>query len=242
MNFQFEQGEILLFNKPLTWTSFDVVNKIRYTIRKKINKKNIKVGHAGTLDPLATGLLIVCTGKMTKNIDQIQAQTKEYIAEVHLGATTPSYDMETPTENHKDIFHITPTHIHDILPQFTGEIWQKPPVFSAIKIDGKRLYEQAHKGIYDAVEIPKRLVTIEKIEILAINFPKISLKITCSKGTYIRSLAHDIGQLLGVGAYLSALERTKIGDFDIKNALQVADFVKEIQENTQGNTQENTQA
>jgi tRNA pseudouridine55 synthase len=228
MNYKFAEGEVLLFDKPLNWTSFDVVNKIRYAIRKNINQKNIKVGHAGTLDPLATGLLILCTGKMTKNIDQIQAQTKEYVAELHLGAITPSYDLETIPQDFKDISHITNENIQDILPQFTGKIQQKPPIFSAIKIDGKRLYEHAHKGNYDAVEIPSREILIESIEILEINFPKIKINVVCSKGTYIRTLAHDIGQVLGVGAYLSALERTKIGNYDIKNAIQISDFVKEL--------------
>jgi tRNA pseudouridine55 synthase len=222
----FEKGEVLLIDKPLHWTSFDVVNKLRYAIKKKINVKKIKIGHAGTLDPLATGLLVICTGKMTKQIDTFQAQEKEYTGSITLGGITASYDLETPVEYFADYQHIDTTTIEKNLPHFRGEIVQKPPIFSAIKIDGKRLYQKARKG--EEIEIPSRNVTIYEFEITNIELPKLDFRVKCSKGTYIRSLAHDFGQALGTGAYLSALRRNKIGEFDIQNAFTLDQFLKQL--------------
>lgn len=220
--FQFEEGEILLFDKPLTWTSFDVVAKVRNTIRIK------KVGHAGTLDPLATGLLILCTGKMTKKIDLIQATEKEYLVNIVLGKTTPSYDLETDFNSETDTSHLTEDKIREVIESFIGNIQQIPPVFSAIKVDGKRLYNLARKGRQDEVVIQPRDVTIFSIDIMKIDLPEIVFFMRCSKGTYVRSLARDIGEKLGVGAYLSALKRTKVGDYHVDNAYDVASFVQHV--------------
>lgn len=212
----FEKGEVLLFDKPLKWTSFDLVRKVRGLIRIK------KVGHAGTLDPLATGLMIICTGKMTKQIDTFQAQIKEYTGTFKLGATTPCYDMEQPEDATFPTEHISEQMIREMVNQFTGVISQMPPPHSAVKIDGKRAYELARKG--KEVVMKSREVTIEAFEITGINMPEVSFRIVCSKGTYIRSIAHDFGKVLGSGAYLTSLCRTRIGEFRLENAMQLADF------------------
>ena len=220
---QYQQGKILLIDKPLTWSSFQAVNKIKYTLKRKYNlPKSFKIGHAGTLDPLATGLLIVCTGKFTKRIPELQGMPKEYTGTITLGATTPSYDLETPVNETFETAHITEKLIQETTKQFIGEINQKPPVFSAIKKDGKRLYEHARAG--EEVEIAYRKVTIEEFKITNISLPEISFRVVCSKGTYIRSLAYDFGKALHSGGYLSALRRTKIGDFSVEEAIKVEDF------------------
>ncbi len=218
----YKEGQVILIDKPLEWTSFQVVNKVRWLIRKSFDIKKIKVGHAGTLDPLATGLLIICTGKLTKKIDTFQAQEKEYTGTFTLGATTPSYDLETEIDQSFDISEITSEKINDATNQFLGEIQQQPPVFSALKKDGKRLYEFARNG--EEVEIPFRTVTISEFEITEIKLPKIDFRVVCSKGTYIRSLANDFGKALGNGAHLSALRRTKIGNFSVENAVGIEAF------------------
>lgn len=218
----FQQGQILLIDKPLNWTSFQVVNKVRWLIRKQFNLKKIKVGHAGTLDPLATGLLIICTGKFTKQIDTYQGQEKEYIGTFTLGATTPSFDLETEIEQTFDTSTLTEEKIIAATHQFTGEIQQQPPVFSALKKDGKRLYEFARSG--QEVEVAFRTVHISEFEITSIKLPKVDFRVQCSKGTYIRSLAKDFGKALDNGAHLSALRRTKIGDFSVSNAISVEAF------------------
>lgn len=213
----YQAGKILLIDKPLTWSSFQAVNKLKYALKRKYNlPKSFKIGHAGTLDPLATGLLIVCTGKFTKSISEIQGQDKEYTGTITVGATTPSYDLETEVDQTFPSAHITEELIRETTKQFLGDIQQKPPVFSAIKKDGKRLYEHARKG--EEVEIAFREVRIESFEITRIALPEIDFRVVCSKGTYIRSLAYDFGQALGSGGYLSALRRTKIGDFSIDDA------------------------
>ena len=222
----FLSGEVLLIDKPLNWTSFQAVNKLRWEIRQAFNIKKIKVGHAGTLDPLATGLLVVCTGKMTKQIDTFQGQIKEYTGTIVLGSTTPSYDLETAIDNTYPTEHITTTLIHETTKQFIGNIEQFPPVFSAIKKDGKRLYEFARAG--EDVEIKSRKVNILAFEITGIEGSDIHFKVVCSKGTYIRSLAHDFGKALDAGAHLSALRRTKIGDFNVANAVTPEGFIKSL--------------
>ena len=222
----YQSGQVLLIDKPLHWTSFQVVNKMRWEIRQAFYLKKIKVGHAGTLDPLATGLLIICTGKMTKEIDTFQAQIKEYTGTIVLGSTTPSFDLETEINESFPTGHITEALIKETANQFTGEIMQFPPVFSAIKKDGKRLYEFARAG--EAVEISARTVTIETFEITHIDNMKIDFRVVCSKGTYIRSLANDFGKALQSGAHLSALRRTKIGDFDVKDAVSIETFIENI--------------
>ena len=210
-------GHIFLLDKPLDWTSFQAVNKLKYKLKREFHlPKKFKIGHAGTLDPKATGLLIVCTGKFTKKIPEIQDAPKEYVAEIKLGAQTESYDTEKPEILHHDISHLSEKEILKVLDMFIGEIEQKPPVFSAIKIDGERAYDLARKG--ESVEMKSRKTTIFYINSVKINFPYVIFTVGCSKGTYIRSLAHDIGQELGVGAYLTQLRRTKIGDFLVDNA------------------------
>lgn len=203
-------GKVLLIDKPLEWTSFDVVRKIRNTIKIK------KVGHAGTLDPLATGLLIVCTGKFTKKINEYMAQEKEYTGTITLGATTPTYDLESEPENFQSVDHLSESTIHATVTQFMGDILQRPPMFSAIKKDGKRLYELARKGI--EIEVEPRKVTLHAFDITSIELPVISFRIVCSTGTYIRSIANDFGTALGTGGYLSALRRTRIGSFTVEQA------------------------
>ncbi|WP_198943165.1 tRNA pseudouridine(55) synthase TruB [Polaribacter tangerinus] len=222
----FKDGQVLLIDKPLTWTSFQVVNKIRWEIKQRFNLKKIKVGHAGTLDPLATGLLILCTGKQTKNINTYQGQIKEYTGTFTIGATTPSYDLETAIDKTFETAHITKDLLQNTCAQFIGEINQKPPIFSAIKKDGKRLYELARKG--ESTEIKTRKVTVLEFEITAIKMPNVSFRIVCSKGTYIRSLAFDYGKALNSGAHLSALRRTKIGQFSVEKALSVNEFISNL--------------
>lgn len=222
----YKEGQVLLIDKPLHWTSFQVVNKLRWVIKQHFNIKNIKVGHAGTLDPLATGLLILCTGKFTKKIETYQAQQKEYTGTITLGATTPSYDLETAIDKEYATEHITTEAIQATTKQFLGEINQKPPIFSAIKKEGKRLYELAREG--KTTEIKSRKVTISEFEITDVEFPKVYFRVVCSKGTYIRSLAYDFGLALNSGAHLSALRRTKIGDFSVKDAISVNEFLSDF--------------
>jgi len=219
-------GQILLIDKPLKWSSFQAVNKLKYILNRKYNlPKKFKIGHAGTLDPLATGLLIVCTGKFTKRITDIQAQAKEYTGTITVGATTPSYDLETEVDATFPTEHITSELIQQTVKQFLGEIDQKPPVFSAIKKDGKRLYEHARAG--EEVEIAFRKTTIHEFEITRITLPEIDFRVKCSKGTYVRSLAFDFGKALNSGAYLSVLRRTKIGDFSVENGMTPEEFEKQ---------------
>ncbi|HLV93423.1 MAG TPA: tRNA pseudouridine(55) synthase TruB [Aequorivita sp.] len=222
----YKEGQVILMDKPLEWTSFQVVNKMRWLIKKQFGIKKIKVGHAGTLDPLATGLLIICTGKFTKKIDTYQAQEKEYTGTITLGATTPSYDLETEIDQTFDISEITSEKINKATLQFIGEIQQQPPIFSALKKEGKKLYEFARKG--EVVDIPFRTVSISKFEITKIDLPNVEFRVVCSKGTYIRSLAHDFGKALGNGAHLSALRRTRIGDFSVENAIGIEEFEKSL--------------
>jgi tRNA pseudouridine55 synthase len=221
---EFAEGQLLLINKPYKWTSFDVVGKIRNAFKPL----KLKVGHAGTLDPLATGLLIICTGKMTKQIDTFQAEEKEYTGTMTLGATTPSYDMETEPDQQFDISQITAEQIHANCAQFTGDIQQYPPAHSAIKIDGERLYEKARRG--EEVERRLRSVTINEFEITRIELPEVDFRVVCSKGTYIRSLVHDFGAALNNGAYLSRLRRTRSGNFKIEDAREVMEMVNIIRE------------
>ena len=222
----FKNGQILLIDKPLTWTSFQVVNKLRWNIRHKFGLGKIKVGHAGTLDPLATGLLIICTGNFTKKIDEYQAQVKEYTGEITLGATTPSFDLETEVDENFPVDHITSELIHKTAKQFVGDIAQIPPMFSAIKMAGVRMYDLARQG--KTREITSRNITIQTFEITSINLPKVQFRIVCSKGTYIRSLAYDFGKALNSGGHLSQLRRTKIGDFNVNDALEVKDFIANL--------------
>ena len=214
---EFTEGQIVLIDKPLTWSSFQAVNKVKWSLKKHLALKKIKVGHAGTLDPLATGLLIICTGKFTKRISELQGMVKEYTGTFYLGATTPSYDLETEVNATFPSEHITEELIHATIPQFLGEIDQKPPIFSAIKKDGKRLYEHARKG--EEVEIAFRKTTIHEFEITRIALPEVDFRVVCSKGTYIRSLANDFGEALQSGGHLTALRRTKIGAFSVEGAI-----------------------
>ena len=223
----YKNGQVLLIDKPLEWTSFQAVNKLRWHIRQRFHIKKIKVGHAGTLDPLATGLLIICTGKQTKNISEYQGQIKEYTGTFTLGATTPSYDLETEIDTTFETAHITEALLHKTTEQFTGTIQQKPPIFSAIKKDGVRLYELARKG--ETTEIKTREVSINLFEITKIDLPTIDFRVVCSKGTYIRSLAYDFGLALNSGAHLSALRRTKIGDFSVDDALSIEQFITNLE-------------
>lgn len=226
---EFLNGQILLIDKPLTWSSFQAVNKIKWALKKNLGLKKIKVGHAGTLDPLATGLLIICTGKATKQISELQGQVKEYTGTFLLGSTTPSYDLETEIDQAFPTEHITSEVLEQARQQFLGVIDQKPPVFSALKQDGKRLYEHARKG--EEVEIPTRKVEILEFEINAEAFPEIAFRAVCSKGTYIRSLAFDFGQAVNSGAHLTSLRRTKIGDYNVDGAITPLAF-EEIYNNT----------
>ena len=222
----FESGVVLLINKEINWTSFDVVKKIKNLLKEKFRFKKIKVGHAGTLDPLATGLLVICTGKSTKMISEIQNQKKEYTGELTMGATTPSYDLETEIDNRYDISNISENDISSKTKLFLGEIFQKPPIFSAIKVKGERLYEKARRG--EKINIKKRKITIYNFKLTKILLPKIHFIIECSKGTYIRSIAHDFGKSLNNGAHLSKLVRTKIGEFDLKDAKSIIEFENEL--------------
>jgi len=222
----YKEGTVLLVDKPLNWTSFQVVNKIRWLIKQQFNIKKIKVGHAGTLDPLATGLLILCTGKYTKKIETYQAQVKEYTGSFTLGATTPSYDLESEIDQKFDISEISQEDILKNTQQFLGEIQQQPPIFSALKKNGKRLYEYAREG--SKIEIPSRPVTIKEFQITKIELPCVEFRIVCGKGTYIRSLAYDFGRSLNNGAYLSSLRRTKIGEFRVEDAIDIFEVEKLI--------------
>lgn len=219
-------GKVLLIDKPLEWTSFQAVNKIRWHIKQKFGLKKIKVGHAGTLDPLATGLLIICTGKQTKKISEYQGLIKEYTGTFTIGATTPSYDLETEVDQTFPVEHITNELLTDTTSKFIGEIDQKPPIFSAIKKDGKRLYELARKG--ETTEIKTRKITISEFELTNIALPKTNFRVVCSKGTYIRSLAYDFGVALNSGAHLTTLRRTKIGDYSVEDAVSIDQFIENL--------------
>lgn len=216
-------GQVLLIDKPLHWTSFQAVNKMKWALKSKLNlPKKFKIGHAGTLDPLASGLLLVCTGKFTKKITELQGQPKEYTGTFFIGATTPSYDLETEIDQTFPTSHIDEALIHETVKQFLGEIDQKPPIFSAIKKDGVRLYEHARAG--ETIEIASRKTTIHEFEITRIALPEVDFRVVCSKGTYIRSLAYDFGKAMNSGSHLTVLRRTKIGNYDVKNALDITLF------------------
>lgn len=224
--YDFQKGEILLFDKELDWTSFDLVRKLRNFLTRRTGVKKLKVGHAGTLDPKATGLMIVCTGKETKNIDLIQAKEKEYVATLKLGATTPSFDLETGETDFFPTDHITPVILETALKGFLGETDQVPPLFSAVKIEGKRAYEHARKG--SDVELQPKKITISEIEVLSFSQKEIVLRVVCSKGTYIRALARDLGRALNSGAYLVGLRRTRIGNFTVDESWKVKDFIEKL--------------
>ena len=223
----FITGEILYFNKPLHWTSFDVVNRVRRILCRTLNQKKLKVGHAGTLDPLATGVMVLCTGKATKRIEELQYGIKEYIATLQLGATTPSFDLEHPIDQTYPTEHITRELIDETLKRFVGEIWQVPPVYSAVKIDGKRAFDYARKG--QEVEIKAKLLVIDEIEVLNFENMQLTIRVVCSKGTYIRALARDIGEALNSGAHLTALQRTQVGNIRLNDCMEVEDFIKCIE-------------
>ncbi len=218
----FKAGEILYIDKPYKWTSFAIVNKLRYHICRKVGVKKMKVGHAGTLDPLATGVMIICTGKATKRIEEFQYQTKEYIATLRLGATTPSFDLETEIDATYPYEHITCEQVENVLQKFVGTIEQVPPAFSACKVDGKRAYDLARKG--KEVELKAKTLVIDEIELLSCELPEIVVRVVCSKGTYIRALARDIGEALDSGAHLTALQRTRVGDIRLADCMQVEEF------------------
>lgn len=221
-------GEILYFDKPLEWTSFDLVNKVRYMIKRKLGVKKFKIGHAGTLDPLATGVLVVCTGKATKRIEELQYQTKEYVATLRLGATTPSFDLEQEIDAEYPTEHITREMVEDTLKTFLGEIQQIPPVYSAVKVNGKRAYDYARKG--NEVELKPKLLVIDEIELLDCQLPYITIRVVCSKGTYIRALARDIGIALKSGAHLTSLRRTRVGDVTVENCISLEEFQNIVNE------------
>ena len=226
----FAEGEVLAFDKPLHWTSFDLVAKVRYALCRKLGKKKLKVGHTGTLDPLATGVVVICTGKKTKLIDQLQYDVKEYEATLQLGATTPSYDMEKEVDATYPTAHITRERIDETIPQFLGEQWQVPPMFSAVQINGKRAYELARKG--ETVELKPKLLVIDAIEVLRFDADKMQLtiRVVCSKGTYIRALARDIGQRLRSGAYLTALRRTRVGQINVNDCYTIDQFLDQLKD------------
>lgn len=228
MNFQ--EGEILAFDKPYRWTSFDVVGKIRWILCRKIGIKKLKVGHAGTLDPLATGVLVVCTGKATKRIDEFQFGVKEYVATLRLGATTPSFDLEKEIDATYPTDHITRELVETTLQKFKGTIEQIPPSFSACKVDGKRAYEIARKG--GDVELKPKTLVIDEIELMDCSLPYITIRVVCSKGTYIRALARDIGQALDSGAHLTALRRTRVGDIRVENCMDPQKFMEWLEQQT----------
>ena len=223
----FIQGEALLVNKPLEWTSFDVVNKLRYALKRITGNRNYKVGHAGTLDPLASGLLIICCGKMTKRIDEFTGMDKEYTGTITLGATTPCFDKELPPDAFYPTEHITEELLRETAKQFVGVIQQYPPIYSAVKVDGQKGYLAARKG--KDIELKAREITIIEFELTRINMPEVDFRVVCSKGTYIRSLANDLGKALNSGAYLSALCRTAIGEYKLSNALSIEDTIKRIE-------------
>jgi tRNA pseudouridine55 synthase len=218
----FIEGAILHIDKPLTWTSFQLVAKVRYLLCKKLGIKKLKVGHAGTLDPLATGVMILCTGKSTKQIDSFQHQTKEYVATLEIGATTASYDLEKPIDQRFEFSHVTREMVENVLPQFLGQIEQVPPSFSACKVDGKRAYELARKG--EEVELKPKVLVIDELELVHCELPVITLRVVCSKGTYIRALARDIGDALGCGAHLTGLCRTRIGNVRLEECYSIDSF------------------
>jgi len=224
----FIEGEVLHVAKPLNWTSFNLVSKVRGQLQRNLKIKKLKVGHAGTLDPLATGVMIICTGKATKLIESFQYQTKEYVATLELGATTPSFDLEMPVDGRYPTIQITRTLVDEIIPRFLGEIWQVPPVYSAVKVDGKRAYDYAREG--QEVELKPKLLVIDEIEVLDFTLPVLKIRVVCSKGTYIRALARDIGLALGSGAHLIGLERTRIGDVHLDKCWQIDDLIKHFEE------------
>ena len=233
----FKEGEVLYFNKPLGWTSFKVVGHARYHICRRMKVKKLKVGHAGTLDPLATGVMIVCTGKATKRIEEFQYHTKEYVATIQLGATTPSYDLEHEIDATYPTEHITRELVEETLKTFIGEIQQVPPAFSACMVNGKRAYDLARKG--EEVELKPKLLVIDEIELLECNLPEIKIRVVCSKGTYIRALARDIGEALNSGAHLTALERTRVGDVRLEDCLNPEHFKEWIDGQEIENEEEN---
>lgn len=224
----FTEGEILYFDKPLRWTSFDLVNKARNIIRHQLGMKKIKIGHAGTLDPLATGVMIVCTGRATKKIESFQYQTKEYITTLKLGATTPSFDLETEVDATFPTEHITESLLRETLSHFIGEIKQIPPTYSAVKINGKRAYEYARKG--EEVDIKPKTLVIDEIELLSFDDNEAKIRVVCSKGTYIRALARDIGEALNSGAHLIGLQRTRIGDVTLSDCMTIEQFEEKIEQ------------
>lgn len=220
----FQEGVVLAFDKPYRWTSFDVVGKVRWLLCRHLGIKKLKVGHAGTLDPLATGVLIVCTGRATKRIEELQSGTKEYLATIRLGATTPSYDQEKPIDATYPTEHITRDMVQEVLERFKGTIEQVPPTFSACKVDGKRAYKMARNG--DEVELKPKTLTIDEIELTDCSLPDITVRVVCSKGTYIRALARDIGQALDSGGHLTALRRTRVGDYRVEECLNPEKFTE----------------
>lgn len=224
----FKEGYIAVIDKPLEWTSTDVVRKIKYTLQHRLGYRKIKIGHAGTLDPLATGVLIVCIGKATKMVNALQAEEKEYIADIVLGATTPSYDLEHPIDRYYPTDHISREKIEQVLESLTGERLQAPPIYSAKKVEGVRAYEFARAG--EEVELKRALINIYEMEILSLEMPLLRLRVRCSKGTYIRSLAHEIGQALDSGAHLSGLRRTRSGGFTVEKAFELQNFLEKLHE------------
>lgn len=232
----FKKGEILYFDKPYGWTSFGLVAKVRYALCKKLGVKKLRVGHAGTLDPLATGVLVLCTGKATKLIPELQAHTKEYVATIRLGATTPSFDLEKEIDAVYPTEHITQALVEETLKKFIGEIYQVPPVFSACKVNGDRAYDLARKG--EAVELQPKLLVIDELELLRCELPEIEVRVVCSKGTYIRALARDIGEALNSGAHLTALRRTRVGTVRVEDCLQLDSFQEWLDNQTIDNTEE----
>ena len=224
--FDFIKGEVLLFDKDLDWTSFDLVQRVRNTLCRKMGIKKLKVGHAGTLDPLATGLMILCTGKATKQIEELQMEEKEYLATIKLGATTPSFDMETEENSRRDYSFVTKEHFISTLKKFEGELEQIPPVFSAVKVKGRRAFEFARNG--QEIKLQPKKIVIREIRLEKFDLPLVEFKVICSKGTYIRSLARDIGEELNCGAYLTELRRTRIGEFRIENAMTVDFFLENL--------------
>jgi tRNA pseudouridine55 synthase len=224
----FIEGEVLYVKKPLHWTSFNLVSKLRWKLQKSLKVKKLKVGHAGTLDPLATGVMIICTGKATKLIESFQYQTKEYIATLELGATTPSFDLELPVDAVFEVQHINRELVDKVISGFVGEIWQTPPMYSAVKVDGKRAYDYARDG--QDIELKSKLLVIDEIEVLDFSLPVLKIRVVCSKGTYIRALARDIGLALGSGAHLTALERTRIGDVKLEDCKEIEDMLLFVEE------------
>lgn len=224
----FIEGEVLYVKKPLHWTSFNLVSKLRWKLQRTLKVKKLKVGHAGTLDPLATGLMIICTGKATKLIESFQYQTKEYVATLELGATTPSFDLELPVDAVFEVQHINRELVDKVISGFVGEIWQTPPMYSAVKVDGKRAYDYARDG--QDIELKSKLLVIDEIEVLDFSLPILKIRVVCSKGTYIRALARDIGLALGSGAHLTALERTRIGDVKLEDCKEIEDMLLFVEE------------